>query len=170
MARRYRVVADFGGGQDPASRVCEGAASVLELMRELRQSGVRFHVWNPGRPRTPEEVLRRYPRLIAHLICESLGYYTPGHAANTVMAYQAGLSWGGEWHDHLAQGRLGRKGRRPTSEEYDEEMRRINHVVIRWAFERRHTHRGAMAHYPQARAIVDGVNQGCKPPMLASWF
>ena len=34
-----------------------------------------------SRPETPEEFMRRYPRVTAHIIAESLGYATPSRAA-----------------------------------------------------------------------------------------
>ena len=36
---------------------------------------------NDRRPETPEEFMRRYPRITAHIIAESLGYATPTRAA-----------------------------------------------------------------------------------------
>ena len=35
-------------------------------------------------PTTQEEVIQRFPRLVAHMICESLGYFTPLAAANAL--------------------------------------------------------------------------------------
>ena len=33
-----------------------------------------------------DDILRRYPRLVSHLICESLGYFTPEGAAGAILA------------------------------------------------------------------------------------
>ena len=37
--------------------------------------------------RSQSDVLQRLPCLVAHLICESLGYYTPQAAANAVVHF-----------------------------------------------------------------------------------
>lgn len=34
------------------------------------------------KPQTPDEFMRRYPRITGHIIAESLGYATPGRAAD----------------------------------------------------------------------------------------
>lgn len=35
------------------------------------------------KPDSPQEAMRRWPRVTAHVICESLGYATPSKAALT---------------------------------------------------------------------------------------
>lgn len=52
---------------------------------------------------TQEEVLRRYPRLVAHLICESLGYLTPKSAANWILADKSHNPFWCEWSVHMVQ-------------------------------------------------------------------
>ena len=38
------------------------------------------------KPASREEVLQRYPRICAHIICESLGYATPSTAGSILLA------------------------------------------------------------------------------------
>jgi hypothetical protein len=38
----------------------------------------------PRKPRSQADVLQRLPCLVAHLIVESLGYFTPEAAANAI--------------------------------------------------------------------------------------
>lgn len=43
---------------------------------------------------TQDEVLRRWPRVVGHLIAESLGYFTPRAAANAIIMFKLGKpSW-----------------------------------------------------------------------------
>ncbi len=108
-------------------------------------------------PDTPlTEILARYPRLSAHLICESLGYFTPLGAANAIKHYALGQPFACEWYAHMAgwdRPALIDTGRR----------------VLEAAFRRRHRHRGFMAHYPLAMAIVNAALKG-HYPQGASWF
>lgn len=109
-------------------------------------------------PADQAEVLRRYPALVAHMICESLGYFTPGAAANAILCYVRGLPFFCEYYTHLAGG-------------FDHaKVRAVGREVIERAYRTRRHHRGYMAHYPHARALVDHVNAGGEGPILASWF
>src|SRR3990170_7896822 len=56
------------------------------------------------RPQTRVEVLRRYPRLVAHMICVSLGYFTPAAAAGALLDYIQGETHACEYYCHMAQG------------------------------------------------------------------
>jgi len=95
-------------------------------------------------------VLRRFPRLCAHLICESLGYATPSTAASILRAYIHGKRHYCEWLNAC----------------YD-----ANPVpVIQSTYQRRHSHRGYMAHYPNALGLVHRAIENGNEPMLASWF
>ena len=104
-----------------------------------------------------EDILARYPRLIAHMICESLGYFTPLAAANALKHYVLGQPFFCEWYVCLADG-------------YDRErVLEVGRQVVEAAFRSRHRHRGVMQHYPAARAIVAEALRG-KHPIFASWF
>lgn len=100
-----------------------------------------------------EEILRRYPRLCGHLIAESMGYFTPAGAANTISAYRLGREHMCEWIWHLTN--CG--------------VKNATREVIRWAVARRRYHKGYMAEYGLARAVIAQALAG-RPPELASWF
>lgn len=119
-------------------------------------------------PSTTEEVLDRFPRLVAHMICESLGYFTPLAAANAIVHHHEGQPFWCEWYMHMAGQGFAKTGRRPTEGEVDAALLEIGRDVIRSAFRLRRTHRGFMAEYYQARVIVERARSGAHP-VLASW-
>lgn len=95
-------------------------------------------------------IAKRWPRLTAHVICESLGYCTPESAAAII------------W-----DGKLGR----PNWCEmiwacYKGDAR----AFLRKAIRGRKYHFGYMAHYPYARAIVKRFIATGDSPEFASWF
>jgi len=47
---------------------------------------------------TPETVARRWPRIMARMIVESLGYFTPRAAANALLAHKLGQGFGCEYY------------------------------------------------------------------------
>jgi hypothetical protein len=98
----------------------------------------------------PEDILQRCPRLVAHVICESLGYATPRLAASIVAdAHQGKPNWC-EWIYSCF---------------------RCDPVpAVRRAIRGRHHHKGFMADYQQARAIVAESLRSGNDPLFASWF
>lgn len=58
---------------------------------------------------TPEEAMRRWPRLCAHMICESLGYFTPRSAALALLHMKRRSPYFCEWYSHMAQFRNERR-------------------------------------------------------------
>ena len=98
------------------------------------------------------ELITRYPNLIAHLICCSLGYATPRVAANIL------------WNAINDQ------------PEYCEWIaccyKRDARPAILQAIRGRHGHSGLMSSYTQARAIVEECRQNHREPLfgLASWM
>ena len=123
-----------------------------------------------SKPRTMQEVLQRYPRLTGHLICDSLGYFTPEAAAHAVLAHIRGEPCYCEWYYDWCGKVLARKAVRPTQQEWDAQMLEVGRQAIERAFRGRHHHTGYMAHYPQARDLVDHVRAGGKGPIFASWM
>lgn len=103
------------------------------------------------------DILNRYPRLAAHLICASLGYFTPERAACAIAAHKRGEPFWCEWYVDWAE-----KGKISVQE--------VGVRAIRKAVHYRHHHTGAMASYDHARALVDHVRQGGEGPLFASWF
>ncbi len=96
------------------------------------------------------DYLRRYPRICAHVIAESLGYATPGVAASILKdAHEGNENWC-EWIYSC----------------YDRDPGR----AVRDAIRRRHLHEGYMASYQQALGIVRRQIETGEGPTLASWF
>lgn len=110
-----------------------------------------------GKVRSKEDVLRRWPRLTAHLVAESLGYFTPRDAAAAVLAYKYRRPFNCEWYFHIQRYSPG-----ATLED-------IGEAVIEKSIRRRHHHNGFMNNYRVAKAIVNESIMG-KEPVLASWF
>ena len=96
------------------------------------------------------EVLRRYPRVVAHVIAESLGYATPSLAARIVADAREGRPNYCEWIASCYGG-----DPRP---------------VVKNAIARRHRHQGYMAEFRQALALVHHAIESGEEPLFASWF
>lgn len=101
-------------------------------------------------PATREDYLWRYPRICAHIICESLGYATPSSAAAILKDAKEGKE---NWCEWIASC-------------YGCDPR----IPVRNAIRDRHTHKGFMAEYKHAKALVDRANQMGEEPLFASWF
>ncbi len=143
-------------------------------------------------------IMKKYPRLTAHLICESLGYFSPRCAASAIYAHVNKKPYFCEWYESLFRGTITEEEKQ-TLRELDEESsalcaagqyakqeetmrksreiislvnQRINQKVIRNTFRHRRSHRGYMADYCQAKAIVQMYVEKQKQPHggLASWF
>lgn len=116
---------------------------------------------------TREDVLKKYPRIVAHLICESLGYYCVLSAAGVLLAYIEGEPYYCEWHSHMAGFRKDLKDK-----PYEDVIRQITRDVVRWAIQRRVSHKGYMAEYQHAITLVrhELKSEGATQGMLASWF
>jgi hypothetical protein len=98
-----------------------------------------------------EEVLSRYPRLCAHIICESLGYATPLKAADILRDALMGWPNYCEWVASCFGGD-------PV-------------VPCERAIRTRHYHKGYMAEYRHAILLVRrALKEGEPADMLASWF
>lgn len=108
---------------------------------------------------TVGDVIQHYPRLVAHMICESLGYFTPQRAADALLAYKRGEPFYCEWYIHMNRYRYDDAG-----------IIKVGQQVVKNAISRRHTHKGFMADYRLARRIVERVRQGEPGPEFASWF
>lgn len=115
---------------------------------------------------TRDVCLEKYPRLVSHLICESLGYFCPLSAANAVSFYKQKEPFFCEWFSHMAQFE-------PEKQMFDRNaVMRVQKETLRRAFKHRHHHKGYMAEYKQARHLVAAElkDRGCTSGMLASWF
>jgi len=113
---------------------------------------------------TRDEVKARWPRLVAHMIAESLGYFTPNSAANALLCYCLRKPFWCEWYHWRAERRKG--GEWPT----DDEVLAEGVLVLQAAIQQRHHHKGYMAHYPTALALVRRSVAKEGDPLFASWF
>ena len=109
----------------------------------------------PTSEMTQDEVLTRFPILTAHLICESLGYFSPKAAANAILAHAQGLGFACEWYVHMVgygNARLVELGQQTIGKAYAN--RRYNH--------------GYMRSYESARALIARELQGTEQK-FGSW-
>lgn len=109
-----------------------------------------------------KEVMLRWPRLTAHMISHSLGYFTPEAAANAILAHVLQMPWYCEWYMDIASHR--------KADSDDDLYRQINHDCISDAFRLRHHHTGYMRNIEYAMGLVRHVGSGKKGPTLASWM
>lgn len=101
-------------------------------------------------PRTRDQYLQRYPRICAHVIAESLGYATPELAAQILK----------DAHE-----------RRQNHCEWIMTCYRCDpRPAVERAIRNRRLHRGYMASYAQALAIVKRRVDTGESPLFASWF
>ena len=114
--------------------------------------------------------LKKFPRLVAHLICESLGYFTPLAAANALSYHKANEPFFCEWFSHVAQFVNNKEQRELMFDRAA--VLRVQKRIIGDAFRNRHTHNSYMSEHKQALALVvaELKSKGCTSQMLASWF
>ncbi len=118
--------------------------------------------------RTQQDVIQRLPCLTAHLIAESLGYFTPQSAANAIAYFTKSEAFFCEWYYDWAAKRL-RNGN-AVSADLREVVREVGELALQNAVKRRSHHRGPMAEAKRALALVLHVRQGGQGPAFASWF
>ena len=97
-----------------------------------------------------KDIMRRYPRITAHIIAESLGYATPTRAAVILNDTKHRRENWCEWIYSCY-------GRDPLK-------------AVQDAIRNRHHHKGYMSEYRHARALVDRAIKDGAEPLLASWF
>jgi hypothetical protein len=120
-------------------------------------------VKRPERNRTPEDEMRRYRCLVGHLICQSLGYFTPKAALRAVQSHREQEPFACEWYCHQAH---------CLAKDYfdRERLLQVHRDVIAAAFRGRNGHTGYMTEYEHAKQLIQreigepGSTQG----MLAS--
>lgn len=96
-----------------------------------------------------EEIIAKYPRIVAHIICHSLGYATPTTAALILKDAKEGKENWCEWIYSCYNCQP--KG------------------AVRDAVAYRHSHKGFMASYAKARLLVEEAINQHKEPVLMSW-
>ena len=102
------------------------------------------------RPDSIQDYMKRYPRTVAHIIAESLGYATPSCAARILKDAKEGQENWCEWIYSCYE-------RNPK-------------IPVRNAIRNRHAHHGYMAEYKLARALVERAIEKGDEPLFASWF
>ena len=126
-----------------------------EAVRKVREEAARIiadarsRPPDTGRKAENSATMKRWPRLCAHIICESLGYATPALAARIVMDAKALRQNWCEWVYSCYKGD-------PVP-------------VVKDAIRSRHYHRGPMSEYLRGLAAVCKSLQGDEP-LFASWF
>jgi len=101
---------------------------------------------------TREQIMRRWPNIVAHVICESLGYATPSHAASILRNALIGDPDYCEWIDACYKGN-------PTKP--------VQYAISPSG---RRSHHGYMSSFKMARALVQEANDNQREPVFASWF
>jgi len=99
---------------------------------------------------SPHDIIRRYPCLVAHLIAESLGYATPTKAALILSDAKNRKENYCEWIAACYRGNA--------------------RQAVQDAIRNRHHHKGYMAEYKLAKALVDRALKDGREPIFASWF
>jgi len=161
----------YDNGWNPQGRDAETYAD-LRTLGMLRGT---LKVWY-----TRKDMMRMYPHIVAHLICESLGYFTPEGAAYALACHVNNEPHFCEYFSHCAGARTfqtpdrmmlcGDGQMRYSDEGYRAALREVCSEKIKWAFKTRHSHKGYMADYGRALALVNHVRDGGRGPDLASWF
>lgn len=108
-----------------------------------------------------DSVMKRWPKIVAGMICESLGYFTPESAAMALVLWIKKEPCYCEWYDSCVRG--------PTTKEgYEYQLKEIGDSVVKCAISRRHMHTGYMSDKRKGRAVVNASLAG-KGPELMSW-
>ena len=117
-------------------------------------------------PDTQPEAMTRWPCLTAHVICESLGYFTPDGAALALLRHKRREPHHCEWYWAMNGFEQGRS----LGDDFDNALLKINRNVITRAYEKRSNHKGYMAEYQRALTLVKRQLKTGERPLLASWF
>ena len=78
--------------------------------------------------------LKKFRYLVAALIEESLGYFTPAMALHAIKCQKHNEVNGCEWYYHMASLKL----RNSYSTDFDKVLLQVNHNTIKRTFRRRH--------------------------------
>ena len=99
---------------------------------------------------TPNEAMKRYPHIVAHIICHSLGYATPRCAAQILADHINGRPNFCEWIACCYHG--------------------VPKGAVEGAIRGRHSHKGFMARFSHALALVRQAIEQNREPIFASWM
>jgi hypothetical protein len=118
--------------------------------------------------RNQRDVIGHLPCLTAHLIAESLGYFTPEGAANAVAYSTKGEAFYCEWYYDWASKRF--VSGNTQCPDVRGTVKEVGELALQNAVRRRSHHRGPMAQFKRALDLVLHVRQGGEGPRFASWF
>ena len=107
-----------------------------------------------------KDELKKYRHIVAALIAQSGGYFTPLYALEAINAYKKKESFGCEWYYHIADIWFGDSKSRYSDESFVE----INKEIIQCAIKSRRRR-----NLKQCLAIVDRNIEGIESTG-ASWF
>ena len=96
------------------------------------------------------EIMERYPRITAHIIAESLGYATPTCAARILKDAMERKENHCEWIYSCYK-------KNPLK-------------AVQGSVKRRHYHKGFMADFKRAYALVKHAIETQEEPLFGSWF
>lgn len=105
--------------------------------------------------------LKKYRHLVASLIYESIGYFTPKMALDAIHAHKTRTPYACEWYWHIAQQRLYGAPTRSDSD-FDNALIQVNRDIIKSAVRRRKFRFSCLN-------IVDANIKGYES-IGASWF
>ena len=109
-----------------------------------------------------KENLKKYRHLIAALISQSEGYFTPLYALEALNAHKQNKSFGCEWYYHMVG--IYFENQSPKEKYSDENFIKINRKIISQAVKNRHRYG-----FKRCLAIVDRNIAGYES-VGASWF
>ena len=107
------------------------------------------------------QLLKKYRHIVAALIQESLGYFTPKMALDAINAHKTRTPYACEWYWHIAEQRL-YGAPTPLKIDFDNTLIQVNHDIIKSAVRRR-------ARRFHCLKIVDANINGYES-IGASWF
>src|SRR6266446_3607764 len=105
---------------------------------------------NPEMLETAEQIMRRYPRLIVHLICESHGNILPSAAAQILMDTRA--------------------RRASVAPLVTASLQREPMLAVGDAIRHRHQHQRDMLNYETVQYVVSRAIQTGEEPFFFIWF
>lgn len=140
---------NFRDGEEFIWNICK---SVDEVKGYFTKYVIRQHLY------PHDAVWQHGEEIIAHLMCESLGYFSPKAALNCLTAYLNGEGFPCEWLCSMVRS-------------YDQgKVWEVTRDIVHQALFRKEHHTGYMADYQDALRIIKRVKEGSTAYDLASWF
>jgi hypothetical protein len=109
-----------------------------------------------------QTIIERYPRLVAHMVSESMGYFTPREAADALIQYKSCAPYCCGWYVSIAL-----HGKECSKEHTLQAILEVGRDVVSYAVRNRHGHQDCLPEYKQAQRLVAAELKG-KRPLFAS--